>query len=791
MLHKILLALLLFSSLICNAKKHTISGYITDAETGESLIGANIYDSKTYKGSVSNTYGFYSLTLEESEIDLNISFIGYNTYVLKIDLKENITLNIELEPVVELEEVTVSRERAGINISNTQMSSVYIPMKTVAKLPAFMGETDIIKSIQMLPGVQSGSEGMSGMYVRGGSADQNLILLDGVPVYNVNHLFGFFSVFNTDAIQNAKLVKGGFPARYGGRLSSVLDISMKEGNTKKIHGSGSIGLIASKLTLEGPVNKNSSFIISGRRTYIDILASPIMKITQNNNEDEAINAGYYFYDLNAKINYRLSKKNKLYLSAYLGRDKAYSESERTMYESYYDPQTGLQHHSEYSQQTNSNLSWGNITTALRWNLQFSPKLFSNTTLTYSRYNMTIGSESTSKQNDYSSTYTADYKSGIEDYSAKLDFDYYPHSSHDIKFGCSNTVHKFNPGIFARVITEFSSESYLSEGNQPIQSNEFEAFAEDDITLTPKLKANIGIHYTAYSVRKSMFQSVQPRISASYKLNSKASLKASYSQMNQHIILLTNASIGLPTDLWVPSTDIITPMDSWQIAAGYARRLPHNLEFSAEVFYKKMNNVHGYKEGASYFSIENNWESKLESGSGESYGLELLLMKNIGTITGWLGYTWCKASNQFPSQNEGKPFPNNFDRRHDLSFVMSHKVSEKFDWGLTWVYGSGYPTTFGIQEYPELGSNESFASIKSIEHKNNYRMPSYHRMDISCNFTKKKKRFTRTWSLSIYNLYSRLNPFYLEWERTGMDGSSKLYQYSLFPIMPSIAYKIKF
>ena len=799
---KLLTFLLLFATVQAIAQKHTISGYISDATNGEKLIGANVYDAKTYQGCVSNSYGFYSVTLPEGPVSLMISFVGYTSHREEVILTKNITFNIELKASLELDEVLVQGEKSGLKIESSQMSVIDLPMKTIANIPAFMGETDLIKSIQLLPGVQSGTEGMSGMYVRGGGPDQNLILLDGVPVYNVNHLFGFFSVFNTDAIQNVKLIKGGFPARYGGRLSSVLDISMKEGNSKEFHGAGSVGVIASKLTLEGPISEKASFIVSGRRTYVDILAYPLIKIAQASEDIDRLKAGYYFYDLNAKVNYRFSDKSRLYLSSYLGKDRFYLTEKDSYSDGFYDESTGQYETYESSWESNAELWWGNITSALRWNYQLNSKLFSNTTVTYSRYKMLTGFGEYDNFNGTESNTEIDYNSGINDIGTRIDFDYYPNTNHYIRFGLGNTNHSFNPGIFAAKQSFEDTVSFDTKlGNSSITTNESELYFEDDIKIGGLLKVNAGLHFTAYDVRNKTFFSLQPRVSSRVQLTEKWSAKASYAQMDQYIHLLTNSNIGLPTDLWVPATDKVAPMRSKQLAAGTMYELPKNFEFSVEAFYKRMEDIVIYKEGASYFSFENDWETKLDVGQGTAYGVEVLLMRSAGKATGWIGYTWCKTENQFENQNQGEPFPDNYDRRHDLSFVLSYQITDRMDVGLTWVYGSGYPTTLGTQEYTsaynigETAYQDEYSSsyITDIQHKNNYRVPSYHRMDVSLNFNKETRWGSRTWTFAVYNLYNRKNPFYIDWgyDYDGSSQTMKLYKYSLFPIMPSIAYKFKF
>lgn len=768
---------------------YTISGYVTDAESGEALISASIYDTKSMKGAISNTYGFYSLTLPAGEVDLTFSFVGYKTITKKIDLNSDKSINFSGEISNILSEVKIIDKKNEDIINSTQMSINKLPITEIKKLPVLLGEVDIIKIIQLLPGVQSGSEGSSGLYVRGGAPDQNLILLDGVPVYNANHLFGFFSVFNADAVSSVSLVKGGYPARYGGRLSSVLDIKMKEGNQKKIKGEGAIGLIASKLTVEGPIVKDkTSFIISGRRTYIDILSLPLQKAVPNNTST----GGYYFYDLNAKINHKFSNKSRLYLSTYLGNDRAYLKSDEKYIDSGY----------EYEQKGKFNLQWGNITSALRWNYQLNNKLFSNTTLTYSKYKFNVGeefSESRSQNNNTTETlYSFDYISGIDDVAGNIDFDYIPNPYNSIKFGFGDIYHTFNPGInVLNSSTNDTTNIDTSFGNNPIYAHELFAYIQDDVRLGARLKANIGIRYSGFYVKNTFYDSFEPRLSLRYLINEDLSIKASYTQMKQYILLLTNSGIGLPTDLWLPVTDKIKPMNATQYALGTAYKLKPDLEITIEGFYKEMFNLIEYKEGASFFDSNTDWQDKIEEGKGWAYGGEFLIEKKKGKVTGWIGYTLSWSLRQFDNISFGNIYPYRYDRRHDISIVLMYKINDKIDIGITWVYGTGNAVTLAVEKYPsffdinDYGDNlTSYQTIEHYDDRNGYRMPAYHRLDVGINFNKDTKWGHSTWSFGLYNAYNRKNPFYLAF---GYDNNNNrvLKQYSLFPIIPSIRYSFSF
>lgn len=627
------------------------------------------------------------------------------------------------------------------------------------------------------------------MYVRGGGPDQNLILLDGVPVYNAIHLFGFFSVFNSDAIQNFSLLKGGFPARYGGRLSSVLDIKMKEGNNKKFGGEGSIGLISSKLTLEGPIhNENTSFIVSGRRTYADVFPYIYLKAT-----DSKKIGGYYFYDVNAKINHKFSDKSRLYYSLYFGQDK------------FYDDENFSFHNSSAS------LGWGNNIQALRWNYVISDNLFLNTTATYSNYDFYVKVEDTRKDEEENTNVSLEYSSGITDWSGKFDFDFIPSTTHYIRFGSNITYHTFNPGVnIIRVNNSGTSQTDIDTtlGNFKVHAVEFYSYAEDDIELTDRLKVNLGLHYSFFNVKGKAYHSLQPRISIRYMITEDLSAKASVVQMKQYIHLLSSANIGLPTDLWVPVTNNIKPMEAWQYALGLAYNWKNKYEFSIEGYYKPMYNLIEYKEGASFISFNNSWENKVESGRSWGKGIEFLVNRTTGKITGWIGYTLSYAERKFENISYGKTFPYKYDRRHDIGIAINYNPSAKFDMGVIWIYGTGTAVTLAEEQYvspailinnPNLyGNMENM--IEYFKTRNSYRMPAYHRLDIGFNFHKQKKHGIRTWSFGAYNAYNRMNPFYLAFDyenSNGMffggnnSGKKVLKQYSIFPVIPFVKYSYKF
>lgn len=720
---KKLFCVILFINILCPAfaQKYTISGYVKDGTSGEVLIGANIYNANKENGASSNAYGFFSYTSTKDSVDLIISYVGYQSKHIQFYLDQDTTLNIGLKRGEELGEIVVTDDRRIEEA--TQMSMVAVPIKQIKAMPQILGEVDILKALQMVPGVQSGAEGTSGLYVRGGGPDQNLILLDGVPVYNASHLFGFVSVFNADAVNNVKLIKGGFPARYGGRLSSVVDITLKEGNTEELKGAGAVGLLSSKLTLDGPLSENTTFLVSGRRTYIDILARPLIK-AQTEGEEVA---GYYFYDLNAKINHKFSNKDRVYLSAYFGKDKAYQKMSRADYKDEY----GLQ--------------WGNITTAFRWNHVYNPKLFSNLTLTYSRYQFEIFENYFREYIAYGETVTDErsrrYFSGIYDLAVRIDYDFIPSPSHNIKFGATGIRHRFNPGAFAFT---GSDEPDIELNNEQTYATEFFAYAEDDFELTDKLKFNLGVHFSGFSVHNTLYTSLQPRIAFNYLLPNNIAFKGSFTQMTQYIHLLTNSGIGLPTDLWVPATARVKPQQARQVALGLAKTYK-GFEISLEGYYKKMFKLIAYEEGATYLEMQGNWQDKIVSGEGESYGAELFIQKKLGKWSGWLGYTLAWNNRQFDEVNFGEPFPYKYDRRHDINLVLSYSPREGLQYSLGWVYGTGNSVTLPTHRYPKLGSAPSnpHGTIKYYPGRNGYRMPAYHRLDLSVSWTKQKSWGERT------------------------------------------------
>lgn len=784
--------------------QHTIHGTIYDKQSGEHLVAATVYDTISDRGTVTNEYGFFSITSAKASIDISCSYVGYLTEIFTLEASDS-ALSLYLTPNLEIGEVTISAQSEDRAFRSSQMSSHSISSMETQKMPLLFGETDLIKALQYLPGISSGMEGTSGIFVRGGGSDQNLILLDGVPVYNVNHLFGLFSVFNGDAINSATIYKGGFPARYSGRLSSVLDIRMKEGNMKEFHGSASIGLISSKLMLEGPIIKDrTSFLVSGRRTYADILSYPVQYLINKQNMQSTNNyIGYFFHDFNAKINHRFSDRNRLYLSAYMGKDEFY------MKDSYLVQDPSTQQTSEVKSKEGFN--WGNFTSAMRWNYIWSNRLFSNTTISYSTYKHSDFEElplyySFGGQGATSQLRSNEYYSKVRDLSGHMDFTYETSNMHQIRFGVKGTRYRFEPGTTLNEINMGEQGSWQSQnGADTIGATQLTTYVEDDFSLGSRFKTNLGLSSTLFMVEGKNYYSFEPRISARYLLSDRWVIKASYAHMSQYLHLLTNSLVGLPTDSWVPTTSRIPPEKSWQLATGLSFKPRTGLSFSVEGFYKEMQNLVEYAEGEEMQMHDNEWESKVLTGEGIVYGLEFFAEKTSGRFTGSFAYTLSKNTRSFDEINEGEAFPYKYDRRHDLSIVTNFQIKDHISLGAVWVFASGINITTLDQSYynplmladPNLPQHGYYDNdiIRNFETRNGYKLPAYHRLDVGLNFDKKKKRFDRTISFGAYNIYARKNAFYLygeQWDfnNTGVE-EKRVMQVTLLPLIPYIKYSIRF
>ena len=752
-------------------KKYTISGYLEDSVSLEKLIGAGIVVKGTQTGTTTNTYGFYSLSLQEGEYEILFSYVGFQPIIKPISLHKDTFLTINLSDVKQINEVVVIANK-NQNINSTQMSVNKILIKDIGKIPVVFGEADVIKTMQLLPGVKSGNEGSSGLYVRGGSSEQNLVLLDGTPVYYPYHLFGFFSVFNNDAINNISIIKGGFPAHYGGRLSSVVDIQMKEGNMKEFKGNINIGLISSKISLEGPIVKDkSSFILSARRTYADLLL----------NLFSGDKSSLYFYDLNLKLNYKISDNDRIYLSMYHGKDKI--DKSLPIILPY--------------QLSSLDINWDNTIVALRWNHLFTSKLFLNTTLTYSRFNYNVVTENdtTSGKQEvdvrHMTSYLNKFHSGIEDYTMKTDFFWIPDKSNYIKFGAEGILHTFVPSE-NKYDLKFNPNSEIKDTTYEQKAQEIRLYAEDEISLTSFLKFNMGIQYSSFFTQDVQYNSFEPRISATIITSEVNSVKLSYSKMSQYIHLLSNSSTGIPIDIWVPSSSLVEPEFSNSYGIGF-NQIMKDFDLSIEGYYKDFDQLVEYKDNEIIIGNNKRWDEKVEEGKGYSYGIECMIEKKTGKTTGWISYTWSKSNRKFENINNGKEFPYKYDRRHDVSVVINHELPRHFNFGITWVYGTGYAYNLGVSKYQPTDYDTDLLFswqdkyIVDNNVRNNFRLPAYHRMDLNFSHSKKKRWGERIISLSIYNVYNKQNPyaFFVDTK------NNKIRQISLYPVIPTISYELRF
>jgi hypothetical protein len=793
-----------FGVFFANAQKYTLSGYLKDSLTNEFLIGATVQIENTSIGASSNAYGFYSLNVEKGKSTLMVNYIGYERKIIFIDVTSNVTLDISLkEKRTTLHEVVVSSKRNNLKIVSTDMSVEKLSAREIKQIPMVLGEADVIKSIQLLPGVSSPNEGSGGFNVRGGSADQNLILLDEAIVYNPSHLFGFFSVFNADALKDATIYKGGIPSKYGGRLSSVLDIRMREGNNKKFTATGGIGLLSSRVTLEAPIGRvledgaKGSFLLSARRSYADVFLPLSSDTTINRNK-------LYFYDFNVRSNYRLSSNDRIFLSGYFGRDKI-------------DVPNGFGN------------TWGNQTSTLRWNHLFSPKLFMNVSAIYSNY-------------DYEITFypgnSFQWNSSLSNVNIKADFDYYAGEKHKLKFGIGSIYYQFNPGN----IKPFGGNSTINRTNyKEKRALENYAYLQDDYRISNRLTIMYGLRisqfaqmandsipvyengkpvvynpvinnyekgtissYKNYGKNELLNNSFgfEPRLSLNYQVNEVSSIKLGYNRMYQYIHLLSTATSPTPLDIYTPSSSFIKPQIADQIASGYFRNLKDNTyEFSVEAYYKWMQNQFDFIDGASPI-LNNSPETILLNGNARSYGLEIMIKKSEGRFTGWLSYTLSKAERKTPGIdggrgiNNGAYYSTNYDKPHNIAITGNYKISEKWSISANFIYQSGRPAT-----YPESKYSFNGISIPEYSERNAHRLPDYHRLDISATLQgKQTKRWKSQWVFGIYNMYNRQNAANITFKETltnnnsetGLGtGNNKAYKLTYFGIIPSISYEFKF
>lgn len=797
--------LLVKKDVLVTPRSFTISGFIGNQQSGEPLQGANIYHPLSGKGTISNEYGFYSLTLKEGQFDLVYSYIGHETRSIAIQLENNFIRNIELSPSLNLPQVVVIPKDSILENQNNDISSMDIQREAADQLPSLGGEPDLLRVAHLLPGIQTGADGVGGIFVRGGSADQNLVLIDGVPVYNVFHAAGMFSVFNTNAIRSAKLVKGGFPARYGGRLSSVLDIRMKEGNLKKFKGQADIGLMTGRLTLEGPLAKDkASYFVSARRSFVDWYLPSVSADWKKKNNDQIGQTNYYFYDINAKVNFKFSNRDKVYLSLYSGKD-LFDDNGQRAFELEVINSTGGISRFLSRQSYSDRFDWGNTVSSFRWNHIINEKLFSNITLTYSKLSVDIDYRNEDNLdrmvsgdlfNVFNVINVGRFNSSIEDVGGKVDFDFVPNSRHYVRLGFGSTRREFIPGalLFSGTTDEFQVRDTIF--NDPIGSTEYNFYLEDEVKLSKHVKANIGVRLSNLRLDNINYGYLQPRLAINWSARNDLVFKAAYSRMVQYLHLLSQSGFGLPSDLWVSSTKNVEPQTSWQVVVGVDKRLENLGEISGELYYKAMDNLINYTEGA---NINNNWEDNVTVGNGTAYGLEFMFKKTKGSTTGWISYGLSYTNRTFEKINLGRTYPFTYDRRHDFKMALSQRFGDKLQLTANWLFGTGTafsaaPVRF-ITVDPTTGLtilNEDFGI------KNQFRLPNLHRLDISANlYLGDPKNVQHIFRFGVYNVYNRRNPLYYKLRESIVivDGSfetrTEYVEVPMLPFLPSVNYTIKF
>ncbi len=756
-----LLLLFSFSVPAFGQNSFTISGFISDSANGEMLFGASVFAVGTSKGTAANEYGFYSLSLPAGTYTLRYSYVGFRQKEVVIQLSQDVKKDIKLvSSTVVNSEVVIKADRNQDQVQSTQTSAISIPVDKIRLVPTIGGETDIIKVLQLMPGIKRGGEGQSQMFVRGGSGDDNLILLDEAVVYNVAHLFGFFSVFNNDALKDITMYKGGFPAQYGGRLSSVMDIRMKDGNNDKFHVVGGVGLLSSHITVEGPIIKNkSSFLISARRSYID----KVFKLAYGGENV----LPYYFYDANLKLNYTLNEKNRIFVSSYVGDDvlatKVGSDS------SFFD----------------GGFKLGNFTATTRWNHTFSPKLFSNVSLIHTRFRYDV--EARIPGNSFLT------QSRISDYGIKDDYSYYVSPTNTVRFGASYTMHIFRPNVVS-TSGEISDFLRSNEGKKTF-THEMGLYYNQELGIGARFKINYGMRLSGLATNDVFYFNPEPRVSTVWNFAKTQSLKLSYSRMAQYLHLVSSSSIALPTDLWYPVTKSVRPLISDQIAVAYNLNVPKlQTLITVEAYYKGLKNLIEYREGA-VLILNDDYEKELVSGKGHAYGFEFFAQRTEGRLTGWIGYTLSWSIREFPDLNNGKPFYAKFDRRHDLSIVGTYEFTKRFSVAAVWVYSTGQRFTPATGNF--LMPDASLSQVNTLpiySDKNAIQLPSAHRLDINFVFKsrldRKWMKWTGEWQIGAYNLYNRAQPYKIKVVDDG-NGGFKYQAVGLFGFIPSIAYNFKF
>jgi len=775
-------------------KKVTVSGHITDDSNGETLIGAGILEGSI--GTVTNNYGFYTLSLPKGSHTLTYTYIGYADQSVSINLQKDTTINIVLKPNAQLESSTVVASKDA-GFSSTKMGALELPVNVIKNTPVLFGEHDVLKTIQLMPGVQSGGDGFSGMYVRGGGPDENLLLLDGIPLYNAEHMLGIFSIFQPEAVKKVTLYKSSFPSRYGGRVSSIVDIRTNDGNMKEFSGTVGVGVISDKFHLEGPIIKDKLAFSASARSMHTMLLRPLIKNT--------LPVNYYFYDLNGKLSWRISDKDRLYLIGYHGRDVF--QFKNNVDDDYTDEKKGESYTANETE--DFDIKWGNTLSALNWNHIFSNRLFANVTAAYTHYimdvDMAIKSTVYSDEFDDPASTEVDmsYKSGMRDFTLKTDFDYTPNHKHLVKFGAEYIHHVFSPQTASvrldveggSYTTALDSSATVASAAAALHGNEVSAYIEDDFAIGDHVTINPGFRMALFFVDGKTYFCPEPRFSAKYAINDDLSLKAAYSRMSQYVHLLSYSTVSLPVDLWVPITKTVKPVIADQISGGVYYNGLEGWQFSLEAYYKWTRNLLEYKDGVTLMTNSGaDWESAVEMGKGYSRGIELLVEKKTGKTTGWLGYTLAWSDRQFEKLNGGKRFPYQYDRRHNISLVVNHKFNEKLSLSGTWTFASGGYLTVPVRQGVVLTSDGRMRQAALSLERNNYKLPPTHLLNLGLNYKVPKKRGDATWDFSIYNVYNRMNPNFVFTSSALVPyrGDVKEYQQTLtritlLPFIPSIGW----
>ena len=781
-----------------------ISGAVRSNTSGESIIGASVFLPELKQGTYTNEYGQFSLSVPPGNWILETSHIAHQSQIQRIKFQKDTTLQLKLDFSIRLEELTVWDSSLNRQVLPSDWDLDLINLEASKILPRLAGESDLIRSIHLLPGVQTGPDGIGGLFIRGGNAGHNLVLVDGVPVYNFNHAAGLLSVFNSSVLKTAKLHKGAYPARYEGRLSSVLDIRTREGNFNKMAGSAEVGLLSGKALLEGPLfsNGKSSFLMAGRWSFLNSYLEPqIRNYKQKQGEQGA--SRYNFYDLNGKLNYQISPKHKLFLSYYRGSDAFDNFGSKVDSFIVQEPQTQTQIPFLFRQEYNERVSWGNEILALRWNSEFHPKLFGNTTLTYSNLSLDFGFENKDSLSLRSPETLLNfgldagwYSSSIQDLAVKVDFDWHPHHDHYIRFGAKVGNIKFQPGILEY---NASTQEFVEQGfqkNRPIHSNELAFYLENTQQIGTKWKLNYGLHLAQYFVEQQQYFTVQPRFSLYWQTGQAIALNASYRKTNQFLHLLSSSTIGLPTDLWVPSTGGIRPEVGHQVSMGSDLDLSPSWSLHVETYYKKMDHLLNYSEGVSFID---DWEENVTVGDGTAYGIDFQLKKKLGQTTGWISYSWSYTDRQFTFLNQGLSYPFKYDRRHDLKLALIHRFSNRFSASANFLFGTGLAVSLPTQQFviQEPGTSEPPISVIDYGPKNQFRLPYYHRLDLGVNYQFQKWSLTHQIHLGVSNLYDRNNPLYYRLNKALSIQNSQLTDFRefvgvrLLPVLPSINYSINF